>query len=503
LKYLEFYRARITNLPSPNERNEVLVPCVFHPDKTPSLSINLDDSRWRCFAPHCPGHKGGNAKRFDDLMSGAVPGFTAVTEEIPAQVVDGYHKILLDNQEKLKWLQEARGLTLDTIKKFKIGFDSERYTIPSYEDGKLVNLRKYKPGAKKDKVINHKDVVGGHGKPRLLPDIKDSPSDGPIYLMEGEMDMLLARQLGYPAHTVTAGSGQWHSSIDKHFVNREVLICYDCDKAGKSGAEVIGQRLLKVGAKVRIIDLGLPGTHEAKDFTNFFHDRGQPLDRCRDEFRLAVDQATPVVADVLEVREPESTTSEIHLSEIGEERFVGKRVQATVLIAGKDLAPFQVPRRVAYRCDGGEKICGRCGIAQAGQKLDVEFKEWNRELLEMVNVPIEKLDSILAQAAKVPFKCRKFEYEVKEYANVEAIKAIPEIDFTSEQSAYVIRNLFYLGHGLETNKTYTIEAVVGPEPKTQYATALIYEATPAEDTIEKFEMTDELLKRLDVFKVKE
>lgn len=498
MKYLEFFRQRIPNLPSPNERGEVIINCVFHEDSSPSLSINVETSQWRCFAQHCPGNKGGNYKRFDDIAGGLIPGVMVSSEPIPEQVVDGYHAILLDQPDKLKFLIDRRGLTLETIKKFKLGWDSDRYTIPSYEDGKLVNIRKYKPDAHGNKVINHKDFAGAHGRPRLLPSIDPT---GPVYLMEGEMDMMLARQVGYQAHTVTSGAGQWHDSLDILFKDRTVYICYDTDQAGKNGAEVIGQRLVKIARAVFIVTLPLPGTHDAKDFTNLFHDRHVSIDQSREEFRLAVDQARPVVADVLEVREPAPETASIHLSEIGQERLVGHRVRSTVLIAGKDLAPFQVPKCIKFRCEGGEKICGRCGIAKAGQKLDVEFKEWNRELMEMVNVPVEKLDAILAQAAGVPFKCRKFEFEVKEYANVEVVKAIPEVDFTSEQSTYVIRNLFYLGHGLETNKTYTIEAVVGPEPKTQYATALIYQATPAEDTIEKFEMTDDLLKRLRVFEV--
>lgn len=495
MNYLDFFRSRIADLPSPNERGEVVVRCIFHKDDSPSLSINVENGKFRCFAPHCPAYRGGNYKRFDDFVKGSIPGVLVTDEPIPAQVIEGYHAILLADSSRLAWLRDRRGLSEATLREYRIGWDSDRFTIPVRERDEIVNIRKYKPEAKNDKVINHGT---GHGRPRLFPEVG---SVGPVYLLEGEMDTLLARQLGYPGHTVTSGAGQWHSSLDASLQGRDVYIVYDMDKAGVNGANVIAQRLVKVAASVRIVSLPLPGTHEMKDFSNLFHDRKVDVDQSRAEFAKALEEARLVIAEVQEVREPAQEIIDIHLSEIGRERFVGHRVRSTVLVAGKDLAPFQVPKCISYACEGGEKICGRCGINRAGLQLKVEFKEWSPELLQMVNVPIEKLDAVIAQAADVPFKCRKFTHEVKEYANVESIKAIPEVDFTSEQSTYVIRNLFYLGHGIETNKTYIIEAVVGPEPKTQYATALIYKSTPAEDTIEKFEMNNAMLERLSVFKV--
>lgn len=469
--------------------------CIFHKDDSPSLSLNVETGKFRCFAPHCPAHRGGGYKHFDDLLKGNIPGVLAHNDPIHESVVEGYHAILLADNSRLKWLHDKRGLTQATIVEYRLGWDSDRFIIPVRAKGEIVNLRKYKPEARNDKVVNH---GSGHGRPRLFPEVNP---DGDVLLFEGEMDTLLARQCGYRASTVTSGAGQWHSEISNELKGRDVYIIYDMDKAGVQGAARIGQLLIDVAKTVRIVKLPLPGTKELKDFTNMFHDRGAPLEQSRAEFQKALDEATLVEAHVQERKAPDSTVTPIHLSQIGLDTYVHKRVKSTVLIAGKDLAPFQVPKCISFSCIGGEKICGGCGIHQAGLNLDKTFEEWEPQLLEMVNVPIEKLDSILAQVAGVPFRCRKFKHQIKEHANIEAVKAIPEIDFTAEKSEYVIRNLFYLGHSLVTNTTYNISATVMPDPKTQYATALIYHAEPTKNTIDKFEMTEGLLEQLAIFKI--
>lgn len=494
--FRQFFSERISNLPPPNEKGECVVPCIFHEDKSPSLAVNVQSGKWKCYTPHCIGHRGGGWKKFDALLKGEVIGADVQVKPIDVGTLEGFHRALLACAAPMEILRVKRGLSDETIKKYKLGWDSDRILIPILgPDGSYINVRKYKYGATEDKMI----AWGvGYNRARLFP-YENLKSDW-VLLCEGEMDAMIACQMGFPAITVTSGADTWMEEFNQQLAGKRVVICYDADHAGRKGAQQVALKLLATAKEVRILKLPLAGSKEEKDVSDYF----VRLKHTAAEFQALVDAAEQVVPMVTQAPPP-AEVRDLHLSDIGLDEHVGKRVRSTVLIAGKDLAPFQVPYRIGYACDavGSEKMCDRCGICKANGQLEVKLPEWSPDLLQMINVPVEKLHAVVGKLAGVPDRCPKYKYEVKEHTNVESIKAIPEIDFNADHAEYVIRNLFYLGHGIETNHTYRIEAVVMPEPKTQYATALIYNAEPAQDSIEKFELVDSMLGLLSIFKVTE
>lgn len=497
LKYYQFYKERIPDLPSPNDKMECVVKCVFHEDKSPSLGINVESGKWKCYTPSCPGHAGGGYKKFEQLLKGEIPSAGDIKPPpIDPITLEAFHEILLKSPGALAILTGKRGYTLDTIKRFKLGFDSTRILIPILgQDGSVLNVRKYEYGAVKDKMIAWGPR---YNRARLFP--VESLKYDTVYLFEGETDTMLACQYGLPAITQTGGADSWMPEFNDQLRGKHVVICYDVDPAGRKGAIAVANKLVNSAASVKVASLPLAGNKEEKDFTDYM----VHLRHTIEDFKKVIEDAKPV--DKLVSQEaPSDEVVDIHLSRIGLEEYVGKRVASTVLVAGKDLAPFQVPKKIAYSCAsvGSQRSCDACGICQAGGQKEVTIPDWSQVLIQMVNTPIEKLNAHLARLAEVPDRCPKFKFEIKEHTNIEAIKCIPEIDFSLDESEYVIRSLFYLGEGLKSNRTYTIKAIVMPEPKTQYATALIYEATPSQDSIEKFELGAELNKMLNIFKVEE
>lgn len=492
-KYLDFFSKRCGGTLTPNDRNEVLIPCVLHKDTAgASLSINVETGKWKCHVPYCPGHKGGGYKKFAQIQDGEIPGTNVVVQFIDKAEVEAHHKVLLNSSNMMAFLRNKRGFTEETIRRFKLGWDADRVWIPIQDKaGNYVNVRKYKSGAEDDKMIAY---GGGYNRARLFP--AENLELDELVIAEGETDCILANQYGIDAITTTGGADTWSEEFSRELKGKRVYLCFDCDKAGKQGARQIAIKLLPYAAEVYIINLNLRGTKAEKDITNYFVDLGHSVD----DFNKLKDAAERVEASV-EQKGPSEELTQIHLSQIGEERLVGKRVEATVLAAGKDLAPFQVPRTVAYSCEMGQKICDFCGICKNGGQLEVKLPEWSPTYLRMVNTPMEKIGFILSEMAEVPNGCQKYSHEVKEFANIESIKFIPEIDFESAKSEYVIRSLFYLGHGLETNRTYKIKAVVMPDPKTQYATALIYDVQASQDSLEKFELDKGVLDLLNLFRV--
>lgn len=493
MKYTEFYAKRIKNLPSANERGEVNIPCVFHKDSSPSLSINLESGKWKCHVPTCPGSKGGGYRRFDSVLNGSTPGTVDSTEAIDPVIVDGFHHFLLKNGPMLDILQNKRGLTLETIKTHRLGFDSDRVWIPILDSSNvIVNVRKYKPGAIKDKMIPY---APGYNKARLFPVVGDETEW--VVLTEGEMDCLVLRQYGFPGHTTTGGADTWLEEFTEALAGKRVFICYDADAAGKKASRSIAMKLVARCPEVRIVALPLRGNKDEKDITNYFVDLGHT----GEDFEKLLEQSEVIANHVKELPEPPEEIIDIHMSEIGEDRLVGRRVRVSLMIAGKDLSPFQVPYRVAYSCEMGQKICAQCGICRNGGTLEVKIAEYDPRLIQMTGVNDREVRQVISELAGVPGNCKQFNHEVKEHTNVELVHAIPEIDFTSDRSEYVLRGLYFLGSGLETNHTYIVTAVVLPDPKNQYATAIIYDAQSSHDTIERFDFTPDVKDMLNLFQV--
>ncbi len=104
--------------------------------------------------------------------------------------------------------------------------------------------------------------------------------DGPdVLLVEGEWDLLCAYDHGFTcAATHTAGAGTWLPTWSPMFIKKNIWIIYDRDRIGMLGAARVAKALWPVAASVRMVDLPLPGTPEAKDLTDFFRGGGTAED---------------------------------------------------------------------------------------------------------------------------------------------------------------------------------------------------------------------------------
>ena len=73
------------------------------------------------------------------------------SKTIELSIVEKYHKDLLGNPAALSYLQEERGFTLETIKKFKLGFNDGAITLPYLKDGLCLNIKSGSIGPNGDK----------------------------------------------------------------------------------------------------------------------------------------------------------------------------------------------------------------------------------------------------------------------------------------------------------------------------------------------------------------
>lgn len=92
-----------------------------------------------------------------------------------------------------------------------------------------------------------------------------------LILCEGEWDFLRLQDMDFTnAVTHTAGSMTWCPAWTPYFRGKRVWVCYDRDLIGRRGAAKVAKILHRIAEEVKIIDLPLPGTPEAKDVSDFF-----------------------------------------------------------------------------------------------------------------------------------------------------------------------------------------------------------------------------------------
>ncbi len=157
-----------------------------------------------------------------------------------------------------------------------------RVAIPVRDEkGRLVNIRLYLPGADRAKVFSYRmgPKKGGKsfGTPRLWPP-PNQWGEGTIWLVEGEPDCICALSHGLNAVTTTGGAGTFKPAWADLFAGRDVVIAYDADEKGLSGAQKAAREIARKARLVRVLrwpefmlepEGRLPKNH-GQDLTDWF-----------------------------------------------------------------------------------------------------------------------------------------------------------------------------------------------------------------------------------------
>ena len=494
--------------PTAETDEEWSLPCVLHDEKKgKALGIRKKDGSWNCLGK-C--QVGGGPTQFyarlkkitEEQAEEELKVLLGVVRTVPAALVKECHERLLKTPNILTYLNEKRGITRDTIVRFELGFDGERLIIPVQVGGVYVNLRRYKwlHGTESvDKMLSYSDGSGfKFGEARLYPDAH-LHNDLPILLCEGEMDCLLACTLGYNAVTVTGGAGTWKTEFTKALAGKVVRVCYDIDAAGKKGSATVARALGRAAKEVKVINLPITEPKNG-DFTNFIVDAGFG----KKDFDELIEKAEVYKPKGRDQFALDPSVNQVSLEDATHEGYFRKTVEYSVIVSGKDTAPYLVPKRVKYSCDMSMgKRCGGCGLGPHGYQgeLTVEITD-PVEILEFIGSPKSAQDMILAKNVDLA-KCPVPKVEIEEEQNVERVRVIPEVGYTVEKkTAYVSRDVFVLGQKIQSNTAYTMRGVTVPEPKRQYATQVVYSAEPNQLSIDAFRMSPGIKAELSKFQVR-
>lgn len=324
-------------------------PLCEDPDssQSPSASINADKGEWNCLKSTTDDPHGGSiGELFRRLKS--EKSMNSLPKPLEKRVLTSLARPKLppemDNAEvattdwfamlrskrfatRLEYLTTERGLTLKTLDKFQVGYDGERYAVPirSGVDGPVRNVKKYRRNGNPKWMS-----TTGHGSPSMVAFTGLLAENTlPVIVCAGEFDAMLTNQkAGAYAVAVTATGGEGVVPPElSMFANREVFVGYDCDDAGRAGADKLATALRKVGAVVHLLDLtqlGLPFTEShGADFTDYWMKyNGTPeklleaMDRARAQSAIDYDEILAAMeAGFLELSTPRTDYTPSLMSE--------------------------------------------------------------------------------------------------------------------------------------------------------------------------------------------
>lgn len=510
---------------------EVKAECPFkelhesQTDNNPSLTVNLAKGVYYCNSCHSKGnihtmykHLYGLSNeeawfQLGDALKIPRPDGTKPTRpDIDVGLIQEYHQKLMSLTGPIRdMLKERRGLTDETLKRFQLGWDGERITIPIYDEyNTLVNFRRYKWNSTDDqwKVLNYVDEYNNsYGEVRIfgIDQVVDSDVEYIVWA-EGEMDRICAEQHGFPTACATSGAGTWKPEWTKLFRNKKrVYLAQDNDEAGRIATQKLCEKLYRV---VDVYVINWPENFPAKgDITDFFTKCGQTSQ----DFQTLLDNATRYIdPSMVEERvADESEAQEVHLSDSSEAGFFGKRLRIPVMVSGKDSTPYLCPKVIRAFCgdaaDGDNKKCSNCQLALHAGEMEKTLSSVDKDVMKLIKCTEKQQMAVIYEMLGVNPRCDRCTIDIKEHMNLEELRLIPKAEANfgfSKEHEYVVRTGYYIGNNLKTNKRYTMAGYMYPDPNSQYATYVFDKAYPEKDLISDFELNEETLEHLKMFQVK-
>lgn len=500
---VEYHRGK--DFPNWSGQENDLLPCPLAAqrhedadDSTPSLSIHPETGAFKCFGCNWKGtsvvgyatdvHYSGN---FRACLAGLFAHY--MRPLIKKEDVQKYRDELSRRPRTVQLITTTRGWTRKTMQQLRLGWDShlKRVVIPiSNLAGLYIDLRFHdsirraplnEKTGKRTPMLARQDSATGDWFP-LNPQINPwDINQDTIWIVEGEPDAILAWQEGLNVVTLTGGSTVW-SGLDysrlKGFKGKHVIICMDADKAGQDAAKEISQKLTSIGV-MSLRNIKVPEGNDLTDFFNRYSGSAQMLR-----------QIASTAYYIIKPKKENATT--IPLAETSRAEHINKRIRTEVLINGIHHSPQAIPHHMRFACTG--EACEKCPCRN-GEAEDYFVAPDDPQLLEWLYARDHGRQ--IRKEMGLPSRCQ-MHVTVKEWMTVEGVTMIPSLSNrkSTDESGYVVRQGFVLGHGTETNQNYSIEAMPVVHPRTKESTLIVDKMSNTYDSISGFELTDDEITKL-------
>ncbi len=462
--------------------NQLYALCPFHKEKKPSFTVNSFTHEWYCHGC-CEGgtEKEFIVKYYDVNLKVAqfvldlwdTKGIWA----FPSQtLVDQMHEELLSRKSELAALNRF-GITLETIKKYKIGWEDVRVVFPILSrTDQYINLRKYLPphkreaGEKGNKITMPKGL--GKGDPKFFP--YDAFKENKIFIVEGEKDCLAARSQGINAVTGTGGSTLPVTEM-LMFKGKEVIIAVDNDSTGDKIAREYYIHLSKIAKSVKRAIL------PEKDYVDYYLKTGKTS---IEEFveSPAVVKTTSLLSSTRDAVEVSLVKSEAveHL-----ENWVELKEMTVV---GVESRIYSVPVKLQCICSNPkcDKMCALAPttMGHEGPVIDVPARQ--------IIMFVDSSDTAQDTLAKAHFKCKSVKSTPVEYINCQKIifqesasfiEGLEEASFEHRYGIYT-----YPDNRLVPSLKYNMTAKRVTDPRNQQAIYLVSNAEPVLNSVSSLDL---------------
>jgi hypothetical protein len=268
---MEYFKKYFNDVENWNNE-EVKVLCPFHEDTHPSASINTYKDLFHCWVCDI----GYNEEQFIARING-ISSADAIKLLGKYQIEDKWEveKGRLWSTPLLLSKVIALGINKDTIEDLKLGGIKDEtgklyLGIPVFYNNILVDVRRYNIM----KYEGQPKMMGRDGARTgwLVPYDKFLSSDNTCYIFEGEKDMLMARELGINAYTLTGGAGaKPNEYVINAFKDKDIILCYDNDDAGQKGMESVYKEVKDIVKSIKYIEIGDVVRENKEDFYDYIH----------------------------------------------------------------------------------------------------------------------------------------------------------------------------------------------------------------------------------------
>lgn len=368
---------------------------------------------------------------------------------------------------------------------------NESLQFPVFLYDQLMDIRTYNPGSKPKMRSRTNSMMG-----LIVPyDIwRETLKTKTTVICAGEKDMAVARSHGFNAITITGGE-LMAPRIFNEFKDRGVVICYDNDDAGLSGAKQLAIALHPYTKFVKLVT----GFHEictekGEDITDFFMKYGKTRDDLIQYF-AATPEFEPSPDDI------QKAYPKCDLITATNPNNINRMLQSNIQVVAITDTTFTIPTAVVMekfkRADDTDTMVpGDCRtwelnentMADALHLMDNNFKEETiRQNMKMLT-KVPKKERFVKE--RIIAKCTVFKAYVTDLFETNTESAVP-IEFQA----------YSLGCRLDSGQKYTVTYKLVPHPyKGQQLIMLIMDAKQANDSVSDFKLTPERQQHLDLFR---
>ncbi len=424
--------------------------------KSPSAMFNIAEGIWNCLK----GNHGGQitrlaldlkrergwsivaeakANKLNEETSTSASNSAALKEGGCGVTIDdvrNWNKALHASRATLSRLVNGRGLTIETIDKYLLGWDGSRVTIPVWDvDGEIVNVRRY---SFSKNAVNKMLNIKGHGTARIyLPDVL--AANQKIVLCEGEFDCLVLNQAGIPAVTGTGGCKTFKNNWPPLFAGRDVYLCFDRDEEGRAAAQRVARKLKTYAKSIHTVVI--PLDHRGADVTDYMvHGLKSP-----DDFRqLMLDAEVFVSGQGGTVSRAGHSYDDSQVADFGkrvtlaqsvEESRQGEVLEMVVSVTGRQHEPYAAPRVLYASCDQSKgAACTICPLTTYNGEVEKYIRADDPILFSFVDATDERRRKLMREL--VGSRCSdRVQFDTTSFWYIEELLVQPAVDEIEEGTA--------------------------------------------------------------------